>query len=422
MIKCYLRKPDFKNLRCIKPCRMASGYFRRGFGLHPFPLILLTLLLTMTNAQAEATLADLKARLDSDGTAESLLFLKRTERQLVFAHMSELYPTRVVPSSTAPYPLPKSPQPLSDVTYSLLGETHNLADFLARPEHRGLIVVRDGHVTLEHYAAGHTPETRWVSFSVTKSVTSLLIGAAIQAGYIDSLEDPIARYLPRLQATPYAEASIKNLLQMSSGIAWNEDYADPASDVARAGAANGLALANYLSQLPRVAPAGTRFNYNTGETNLAGELLRAAIGNNAATFLSNTIWQPFGMSSDANWLLGAPGGGETGGCCISATLRDYARLGLFVLTGGTLPDGEQVLPTNWITESITPSAAFAGYGYFWWLAGDGRYSAQGIFGQHIFIDPAQNLVIAVHSNEETAVDSLHAQHLVAVIERLSKAP
>ena len=128
------------------------------------------------------------------------------------------------------------------------------------------------------------------------------------------------------------------------------------------------------------------------------------------------------MASDANWLLGAPGGGETGGCCISATLRDYARLGLFVLTGGTLPDGEQVLPTNWITESITPSAAFAGYGYFWWLAGDGRYSAQGIFGQHIFIDPAQNLVIAVHSNEETAVYSLHAQHLVAVIERLSKAP
>ena len=118
-------------------------------------------------------------------------------------------------------------------------------------------------------------------------------------------------------------------------------------------------------------------------------ILRAAIGNNASTYLEHRIWQPFGMESDATWLLGAPGGGETGGCCISATLRDYARLGLFAMSAGGLANGLRVLPEDWMAASTTPSPAAPFYGYLWWLEAGDAFGAQGIFGQRIHIDPAR---------------------------------
>jgi CubicO group peptidase (beta-lactamase class C family) len=134
---------------------------------------------------------------------------------------------------------------------------------------------------------------------------------------------------------------------------------------------NGVALTNYLSALPRVAPAGDRFNYNTAESNLVGEVLRSAIGMSAAPYLSQKIWQPMGMEYDATWLLSLPSDRETGGCCISATLRDYARLGLLALADGVLPDGTRVVPEGWMAASTTPSKGYDGYGYKWWLYGDG---------------------------------------------------
>ena len=162
-----------------------------------------------------------------------------------------------------------------------------------------------------------------------------------------------------------------------------------------------------------VAEPGAVFNYNTGETNLVGEILRAAIGNNASTYLTHKIWQPYGMESDANWLLGGIGGGETGGCCISATLRDYARIGLFAMNGGLLADGTRVLPRDWMTASTSPSKGAAYYGYLWWL-NQNEYAARGIFGQQIFVDPKSRVVIAAHSNAVTAVNSDYHKHLEGV--------
>jgi len=188
---------------------------------------------------------------------------------------------------------------------------------------------------------------------------------------------------------------------MSSGVAWNEDYADPESDVNTA-TWDTLSLYEYLRNKPRVAAPGEKFNYNTAETNLAGTLLRSAIGNNLSTYLSEKIWKPLGMGSDANWMLSEVGGGETGGCCISATLRDYGRLGLFALHNGRLADGTQVLPEGWMAESTTPSKGNPGYGYFWWLYADGTYRASGIFGQAIYINPQENVVIAMHSARAVA--------------------
>jgi len=163
-----------------------------------------------------------------------------------------------------------------------------------------------------------------------------------------------------------------------------------------------VALYDYLGQKQRAAPAGELFNYNTAETNLVGTLLRSAIGNNLSTYLEEKIWHPFGMEADAVWTLTEPGGGEFGGCCISATLRDYGRLGLFALAAGRLPDGTEVLADGWMEESTTPSQAYSGYGYLWWLDGTDAYRASGIFGQGICVHPRQNVVVALHSARAVA--------------------
>jgi CubicO group peptidase (beta-lactamase class C family) len=372
-------------------------------------------------ATEEQLLATLRQRLQEGGRSSGMLFFTPTERRAAFAHVDQILPTRRVTASPTPWPLVDDLQSFAKLEYTVDGKRFTVADFLAMPETIGLIVVKNDRVLFEHYAPGHHRNSRWVSFSVTKSITSMLIGAAVKDGFIESVDVPVTTHVPRLGQSPYADATIRDVLQMASGVAWNEDYADPESDVARAGAANGLELVRYLGTLPRLGSPGARFNYNTGETNLAGEILRSAIGNNAASYLEERIWQPFGMEHDAHWLTSPAGGGETGGCCLSATLRDYARIGIFALRSGVLADGTQVLPGKFMADSTAPSPADPGYGYLWWLSGDGSYAAQGIFGQQIFIDPAAGLVIAAHSNALTAVGGEHPQHLDAVTALLRAA-
>ena len=374
-------------------------------------------------ATLESVIAKYRADvlLASGGTVEtSPLFMSQAERRIAFAHFDVLFPTRVIRSSGEASPLLSAPVDLSSVRFTA-NETDMTVGELLDSEHlMGLLVVQDGKVLMEHYAPDHGADVPWVTFSVTKSVTSLLIGAAIHDGYIDSVTDSVVKYLPRLAGSEYGESRVQDILQMASGIAWNEDYENPESDVARAAALNGVALTDYLAQLPRVAPPGIRFNYNTAESNLLGEVLRSAIGMNAAPYLSQKIWQPMGMESDANWLLSLPEDRETGGCCISATLRDYARLGLFALADGVLPDGTRVLPERWMAASTAPSQGYEGYGYKWWLDADGRYGAYGIFGQTIAVDPKARLVIAVHSNGQAASGSIYGRELEAALAAISE--
>jgi CubicO group peptidase (beta-lactamase class C family) len=341
-------------------------------------------------------------------------------RQQAFGNVQTLSETRTVAASDNPHRLVSKPQDWSDLEYEVDGETFSLDDYFQRLASRGLIVLQGDEVLLERYGSGNTPETRWITFSVTKSVTSLLIGAAIHDGYIGSVDEHVTDYIPRLKGSAYEGVKIRDILHMASGVAWNEDYADPESDVAQAGAANGVELTEYLATLPREAQPGSRFNYNTGETNLVGELLRAAIGNNASRYLENKIWRPFGMEHDAYWLLSSAGGVETGGCCINATLRDYARIGRFVLADGVLPSGERVVPENWIRDSVTPSQGSENYGYLWWLYDEGAFSARGIFQQRIFIDPARDAVIATHGNALNATGDEDQDHTNAVIEALRR--
>ena len=178
----------------------------------------------------------------------------------------------------------------------------------------------------------------------------MLLGAAIEDGFIKSVNDPVTKYLPELSGSNYDKISIKHILQMSSGIEWNEDYDDPYSDVNLAAGLNSSNLYKYLSKLEVENKPARKFNYNTAESNLIGGIVRSAVGSNLSHYLEKKIWQPFGMESDAYWALDATFLDELGGCCIYATLRDYARVGMFALNQGKLKDGTEVLPKKWIKK------------------------------------------------------------------------
>jgi len=338
----------------------------------------------------------------------NLLFLKPDQQTATYRNIAKVFGTRKISAGPDVYPLLRSPVDFSDFTYRIGDETRTIDDFIDSSNIVGLIVVKDDRILFERYAAGNTEDSVWVSFSIAKSVTSMLLGAAIRDGYIKSVDEKVSHYLPALKGSSYDQASIKNVLQMASGTQWNEDYGDPNSDVANT--PQGEQLLEYLGAKKRVAPPGDKFNYNTGETNLIGALIRAAIGRNLAPYLTEKIWKPFGMESDANWLIETEGGGELGGCCINATLRDYARIGIFAMKGGQLRDGTEVLADNWMRDSTTPSKGYQGYGYLWWLFGEEIFGGLGIFGQSIFIDPKKNAVIVTHSAWSNAGDSTYRQN------------
>ena len=333
----------------------------------------------------------------------SILFLRGEEQIAAFRDQNEQTGARRIPAASVPLALPAAKNSLPAPIVRIGGTDVGVEQLMRERRIAGLLVVKDGAVLYENYEFGNDRDSRWISFSVAKSVVAMLIGAALEDGYIQSVDEKVTDYLPRLKGSSYDQTTIRNLLQMASGVAWNEDYTDPDSDVASVDYAT-LPLYEQLRFKERVALPGERFNYNTAETNLAGTLLRSAVGNNLSTYLYEKVWQPFGMEADAYWQLTELGGGEFGGCCINATLRDYARLGLFALADGKLADGTRILPEGWMTESTAPSKGFDGYGYFWWLGGNGSYQASGVFGQAIYVSPEENLVIAVHSAWNAADD------------------
>ncbi len=354
------------------------------------------------------------------GSPENFLFWTPEQQVASYRNINRVFPTRVIAAGGKTLELPKQLLRLGEVEVQIEGRTLTTDEYFLAQNVAGLLVIKDGKTVYERYGLGNTENSLWVSFSVAKSVTSMLIGAAIQDGYIKSVDEKITDYLPRLKNSAYEESSIRNVLQMSSGVEWNEDYADPKSDVNTA-TWDTTSLYEYLRHRPRDVAPGEVFNYNTAETNLAGTLLRSAIGNNLATYLSEKIWKPYGMESDANWMLTEVGGGEAGGCCINATLRDYGRLGLFAMSNGRLADGSQVLPEGWMAESTTPSNGYSGYGYFWWLLDDGIYRASGIFGQAIYINSRENVVIAMHSARAVASNRPDWDLQAALFTALTKA-
>ena len=356
------------------------------------------------------------------GSSENQLFWNFEQKVAGFRNMDKISWTRPVPAGGKVYALSRNASDLGPIEFSVGDDVWSVDEYVSRQKIAGLIVVRDGVILYERYELGNTEESRWLSYSVAKSVTSLLVGAAIQDGYIDNVNEIVSDYLPRLKNSSYDQSTIRNLLQMSSGVEWNEDYADPKSDI-NTTPWSTLEVYDYLQSKPRVSEPGEEFNYNTAETNIVGDIVRSAIGNNLSTYLSEKIWKPFGMEHDAYWVLTAPGGGEFGGSSLNATLRDFARIGLFALSDGVLPNGTEVLPKDWMKDSTAPSNGYARYGYLWWLRGQDVFAASGIFGQQIYIDVANNVVIATHSARDDASNPedwgvMHAAH-VAIVEAVT---
>ena len=349
---------------------------------------------------------DLRALALTGPTDTDILFWSTQQRDAGFRALDQLdwvVGNRTIARGGAVHPLPAG-EPLT------LPRGFDFAGYLAHQRVAAVVVVLDGQVVLEHYGLGFGPEGRWTSFSVAKSLTSTLVGAALQDGAIRSLDDPVTAYIPDLRGSAYDAVSVRQLLTMTSGVRWNEDYADPASDVARFNNATpdpGVdATVSYMRRLPRQYPAGQQWVYKTGETNLVGVLVSQATGKPLAQYLSEKVWVPFGMEQDATWLLGATGH-EISGCCIQATTRDMARFGLFVLGGGRIGD-RPVVPEDWFAQAGSKQADIGepgrGYGFQWWTFDDGTFAAQGIFGQGVFIDPARQLVIASNANWPVASD------------------
>lgn len=332
---------------------------------------------------------------------QNVLFWTVDQRDSAFRAMEKLVKVNTIGISGRTLSLPEG-APIK------LGQ--DVDAYMKAQRNAGLIIIQDGKIRFEKYALDYGKQGRWTSFSVAKSLTSTLVGAAIRDGYIKSIDDKVTAYIPDLKGSPYDDVSVKQLLTMTSGVKWNEDYTDPKSDVALFNlhkAEPGVDVTvSYMRKLPREAPAGSKWVYKTGETNLIGVLVSSATKKTLSAYLSEKVWAPYGMEQDGVWMLGSTGH-EISGCCISASLRDYARFGMFILGGG-VAGGKPVLPDGWIAAATTKQADIAvpgrGYGYQWWTNDDGSFAAQGIFGQGIFIDPKRKLVIASNGNWPTATD------------------
>jgi CubicO group peptidase (beta-lactamase class C family) len=331
-------------------------------------------------------------------TNRDLLFWSQPQRDAAFRALDRLpvlAKSRVVPAGPTPLALPPAPPLKLPV---------DLDAYMAGQRSAALLILHDGKVRFERYGLGFDSGGRWTSFSVAKSITSTLVGAALRDGHIRSMDDKVTDYIPQMKGSAYDEVSIRQLLTMTSGVRWNEDYGDPNSDVARFNnhqPEQGVdALVSYLRRLPREAPAGTRWNYSTGETNLVGILVSQATKKPLSMYLSEKIWVPAGMEQQATWILSKTGQ-EISGCCIQAATRDFARFGLFIVNGARV-GGQGIVPDGWLAEATTRRADISqpgrGYGYQWWTYADGSFAARGIFGQGIFIDPKRRIVIASNAN------------------------
>jgi CubicO group peptidase (beta-lactamase class C family) len=311
--------------------------------------------------------------------------------------MEKVFPVKVIARGAQVHPLPVADKPI-DPSFAFRGKTYDTAAYMAAFRASGVLVIKDGSIVLERYGLGRTPKDRWTSFSVAKSVTSTLIGAAIKDGKIKSLDDSVTLYIPELKGSAYAGVTVRQLITMTSGVKWNESYTDPNSDVAKVGLSMVEAginpVVSYMRRLPREAEPGTKFVYKTGETDLAGILLSNAVGEPLAQYLSDKIWRPYGMEQDGIWIEDVAGH-ERGGCCISMTLRDYGRFGQFMLDHGKAA-GSSVVPAGWTEDATAQHVAVPPYGYFWWLI-PGGYEAEGIFGQSLSIFPEDHMVVVINS-------------------------
>jgi CubicO group peptidase (beta-lactamase class C family) len=326
-----------------------------------------------------------------------------------FAHSEKLFPVRVVKHGEKVHELAAARRGLKNVRFEAGGKTYDLFDYLALNRVAGLLVLKNGEIALEDYELGTGRETRWTSFSMAKSVVSTLIGTALADGGITRLDDLVTKYVPALKGGAYDGVTVRNVIQMASGVKWDETYTDPKSDRRKLLEVQLQqkpgAVMQFMNALPRAGAPGTIWNYNTGETFVVGAVLEGATKRPLAEYLSEKLWKPWGMEADAEWWLESPNGMAWGGSGLEARLRDFARVGLLVQEDGVI-NGKRVVPAGWFDEAGSAKeigGKRAEYGYLWWTfpksdaANEGAFQARGIFGQHMYINRKEKVVIVVWS-------------------------
>jgi hypothetical protein len=363
--------------------------------------------LTSTTALAQPAAAPAAAAAESTVSPAiqgvRRVMLDKDVSTLTFRNMDQLFTTRTVPHAGQAWNLPRADRPL-DFTYSFKGVSHTPEQFLDRTYTNALLIIKDGRIVSEIYRNNMTAGTRHIGWSMTKSITSILVGCALAEGRIKSLDDQVASYLPELRGGGYDGVTVRQVLQMRSGVDYEEryDFANPGIAARNHDAAlvrNVARFADAARTVRRAHKPGEVFQYKTLDTAVLGWLLeRVSGGSTLSAYAAQRLWEPLGAEADGYFIMdGPPGvGREFNGAGFNAVLRDYGRIGLMMLNGGRAGD-RQIVSREWVAESTRPAAvedANGGYGYQWWtMPGSDAYAAVGLQGQFIYVDPATRTVI-----------------------------
>lgn len=338
------------------------------------------------------------------GAFVSTLFTGAEQYEL-FNRLKDVFPTRTIQAGPDPYRFPAGESIKLPATYNYADKQHDIAQFLDDTRTVALLVIKDGRISYENYWLTGGVDVNWMSMSVAKSFVSALIGIAINEKLITSVEEPITTYVPELIGSAYDGVRIKDVLQMSSGALWNEDYSDPDSDIMRYGAvmATGSSFDEFTASLEREKPPGTYNYYNSTDTQALGMLVARATGMSMSEYAQIKLWGPLGMEHDAYWITD-DAGVEMAAGGLQVTARDYAKLGQLYLQQGKW-QGKQIVPQAWVKDSLTADAPHllaaahpefpVSYGYQWWLpvSDEGEFSAIGVYNQFVFVNPKKNIVI-----------------------------
>ena len=326
-----------------------------------------------------------------------------------FCRFKDILPVSRMAASSAPHAFADGPTMALPRTYSFDGKEKSTEAFLSDTDTSAVLVLKDGAVVHEQYRLTGGRDVQWISWSVAKSFVSALVGIAVAEGAIRSIDAPISDYITVEPCSAYDGVSIRNILQMSSGARWSEDYSDPGSDVMRLGAtmAGVMTLDTFVATMVAESKPGTVCRYNSGETQALGALLVKATGRSLTDYMRERLVEPLGFESDAYWLVDGTGM-EMAFAGLNVTARDFAKLGELYRNNGRW-NGRQIVPEDWVKASLRADAPHLqpgkpiladhsfdlGYGYQWWLPdGDrGEFSAIGIYNQLIYVDPSRGVTI-----------------------------
>ena len=327
------------------------------------------------------------------------------EQYETFNRLADIFPSNVITTGSSPHPFPVGELTELPQLYEYNGQSLNTHTFLEETDTAALLVIKDGVIRYQNYWLTGGSDVHWMSMSVGKSFVSALIGIAVEEGHIGSINDPITEYVPSLVGSAYDGVKIKDILQMSSGARWNEDYSDPESDIMRfiLTFGSGASLNDFTATLVREREPGTFNYYNSSDTQALGMLLVEVTGQGLAAYAQDRLWEPLGMEKDGYWITD-DSGMELAAGGLQVVARDYAKLGQLYLNKGRW-NGVQIVPEAWVSASVTPDAPHVmpgsdpdfplGYGYQWWVpeSDEGEYSAIGVYNQFIYVNPAKQLVV-----------------------------